>query len=140
MVDTFSSDKRSAIMRAVKAKDTKLEIAFRSALWKHGMRFCKHVKSLPGKPDIVFPSLRMSIFIDSCFWHGCPIHFRIPKSNINYWEHKINRNRQRDEEINRKYKEMGWEIVRIWEHEIKEDLEKAVTKIQEIVYKIQLIR
>lgn len=135
MVDTFSHEKRSSIMRAVKAKNTKLENVFRSALWRRGLRFRKHVKNLPGKPDIVFPSCRVAVFIDSCFWHGCPLHVRMPKSNIDYWEHKINRNKQRDEELNQKYKEMEWELVRIWEHEIKDDFEKAVTKIQEILYK-----
>lgn len=135
MVDTFSHEKRSSIMRAVKAENTKLENVFRSALWREGLRFRKHVKNLPGKPDIVFSSYQVAVFIDSCFWHGCQLHFRMPKSNIDYWERKIGRNKQRDEELNQKYKEMEWEVVRIWEHEIKEDFEKAVTKIQEILYK-----
>lgn len=135
MVDTFLPVKRSSIMRAVKAKNTKLENVFRSALWKRGLRFRKHVKDLPGKPDIVFSRYRVAVFIDSCFWHGCPLHVRMPKSNIDYWERKIYRNKQRDEELNQKYKEIKWEVVRIWEHEIKEDFEKAVTKIQDILYK-----
>lgn len=135
MVDKFTREKRSSIMREVKSENTQLEIIVRSALWKRGLRFRKNVKSLPGKPDIVFSRLRLAIFIDSCFWHGCPYHFRMPKSNVNYWNEKINRNKQRDEELNKKYKEMNWKIIRIWEHEIMKDLESIIDKIEVIVEK-----
>ena len=129
MVDTFSHEKRSSIMRAVKAKNTKLEIVFRSALWKRGLRFRKHVKNLPGKPDIVFPSYRVAVFIDSCFWHGCKKHCRIPETRKNYWKSKIERNRQRDKEVNKYYKKSGWKLFRFWEHEIKKGRNKLINKI-----------
>lgn len=133
MPDTFSREKRSEIMRAVKGSDTSLEVAVRSALWRRGLRFRKNVASLPGKPDIVFPGPKVVVFIDSCFWHGCPDHVRMPKSNREYWKRKIARNKQRDRETNKQYEELDWAVLRVWEHELKEDFEKAIDRICNIV-------
>jgi DNA mismatch endonuclease (patch repair protein) len=80
MPDTFSKNERSEIMRKVKGKNTKPELAVRSALHKRGLRYRLN-RPLPGKPDIVFVKARVVVFLDSCFWHGCPRHLRMPKSN-----------------------------------------------------------
>ena len=112
-------NKRSAIMRSIKSKETLLEIDFRKKLSSLGLRYRKNVSYLPGKPDIAFINKKVVIFIDSCFWHGCKKHMRMPKTNLNYWVPKIERNRARDKEIIRVYKKLDWKIIRIWEHQLK---------------------
>ena len=133
MPDAFSQDKRSEIMKKVKAKDTRLEKSVRSALWRLGYRFRKHDPNLPGKPDMVFAGAKTVVFIDSCFWHGCPKHLRMPKSNRDYWRHKIEGNRTRDEDINRQYRDLDWQAIRIWEHTIRESFEETICKLAEIL-------
>lgn len=127
-MDTVPPEKRSEVMRAVKSSDTKIEVTVRSALWKRGLRF-KKKSSLPGKPDIVFTGAKTVVFIDSCFWHGCPEHCRMPKTNQKYWEAKIQRNSERDSEITRQYQSMGWCAIRIWEHELRADFEKCIESV-----------
>ena len=124
-------------MRAVKSQDSKMEVKFRSALWINGLRFYKNVKTLPGKPDIVFPKKKIVVFLDSCFWHGCPQHSRTPKSNLDYWQPKIERNKNRDAQINIYYSKNDWEIHRIWEHELKADFNNKVFEVVQAVWKIQ---
>ena len=137
MADKVSPEVRTRTMRAVKSNDSKMEIKFRSALWRCGLRFYKNVKSLPGKPDIVFPKKKVVIFLDSCFWHGCPQHLRMPKSNLDYWQPKIERNKKRDGEINSYYSENNWRILRIWEHELKTNFDNKVSEVALTVRKSQ---
>jgi DNA mismatch endonuclease (patch repair protein) len=118
-MDSVSQEKRSGIMRLVKGRDTSLEKALRSRLWKQGLRYRKNASSLFGKPDISFTSKKIVIFIDSCFWHGCSEHLRMPKSNLDYWTNKIEKNRKRDQAVNMYYRNNGWKILRVWEHRIK---------------------
>jgi DNA mismatch endonuclease, patch repair protein len=135
-MDTVSPDVRSRTMRAVKGKNTTLEMKFRQALWSAGVRGWRlHINSLPGKPDLVFSAARVVVFIDSCFWHGCPAHLRMPSSNLNYWEAKIARNRKRDKVVTKELKTQGWTVLRFWEHNIRENLEKCVFKVNRIVTK-----
>lgn len=114
-------------MQAIRSQ-SKLENVFTKELWKKGYRFRKNVKSLMGKPDIAIQKYRIVIFIDSCFWHVCPIHGKKPKSNLNYWNKKLARNQERDSEVNNYYQQLGWNILRIWEHEIKDNIKEAVSK------------
>jgi DNA mismatch endonuclease (patch repair protein) len=74
---------------------------------------------LTGKPDVVFSSAKIAVFIDGCFWHGCPNHCRMPSSNVNYWNAKIGKNKIRDKKITKALRMKGWQVIRIWEHEIK---------------------
>lgn len=129
MADNLNPADRTRTMQAVKSKDSKMEVKFRSSLWRRGFRFFKNVKSLPGKPDVVFPKKKIAIFLDSCFWHGCPLHLKLPVSNADYWRNKIEKNRNRDKEINTIYKEMNWKILRIWEHDLKTDFESCLVKV-----------
>lgn len=129
MTDIVTSEKRSQVMRAVKSKDSKIEVKVRSALWQLGFRFRKNVNTLPGKPDIVFSKKKAVIFIDSCFWHGCPKHLRKPSSNQEYWNKKIARNIERDVEVNTIYQNMNWKLLRIWEHELKESFHDCINNI-----------
>ncbi len=120
MIDMFTKEKRSEIMSKIRSKDSKIEVAFRKALWKEGFRYRKNVKSYFGKPDLVLKKYKTVIFIDSCFWHGCKKHCKLPATNKKFWKEKIERNRQRDKEVNKHYKKIGWNIIRIWEHDLKQ--------------------
>lgn len=128
MTDTVSKNKRSKIMSAVRSKETRIEIAFRKELWRKGFRYRKNLEKYFGKPDIVLKRFKTVIFIDSCFWHGCKKHLRMPSVNKEYWKEKIERNKERDKEVSRYYRKKGWKILRIWEHEIKKDSEEATDK------------
>lgn len=132
MADTISSERRSAVMRSVKSKNSSLERAVRSSLHRRGLRFRLNYPVL-GKPDIVFVRPKIVVFIDSCFWHGCPKHIRMPSSNKEYWTNKIARNIKRDAEVNSAYKQMDWKILRFWEHEIKENLDRCVNIIEKTI-------
>jgi len=115
-------------MSSVRNKDTGIETALRSALHRRGARFRKHVSSLPGTPDIVFMSARVAVFVDGDFWHG----FRFPQwaSSLSpFWEVKILKNRQRDKRNHRRLRRMGWVVVRVWQHQIENDLESCVSRV-----------
>ena len=128
-IDKVSKEIRSKTMQAVKSKHTKLENKVTKALWANGYRFRRNESSLMGKPDISIKKYKIVIFIDSCFWHGCPIHGRIPKSNIEFWTEKIQRNIQRDRQVTEYYRLSGWFILRLWEHEISDNLDLVIEKI-----------
>ena len=128
MVDTVSKKKRSEVMSKVRSKDSKIEVDFRKAIWKAGFRYRKNPKGYFGKPDLVLKKYKTVIFIDSCFWHGCKKHCRIPSTRKEYWIPKIKRNKKRDKEVNRYYKKEGWKVVRVWEHELNKNFNKIIEK------------
>jgi len=121
MSDTVSKKKRSEIMSRIRSRDSKIELLFRKELWKQGFRYSKNSSKYFGKPDVVLLKHKTVIFIDSCFWHGCKKHCRIPSVRKKYWIEKIARNKERDKEVSRHYKKEGWKIFRIWEHNLKRD-------------------
>jgi len=125
-MDNVSKKKRSQIMRLVRSKDTKIEIKFRKTLKKLGYKFTTNVGSYFGKPDIVLKKCKTVIFIDSCFWHGCAKHCRLPSSRKKYWIDKIERNKHRDKEVNMYYKKIGWKVIRIWEHTLKDEVAATI--------------
>jgi DNA mismatch endonuclease (patch repair protein) len=129
MADNVSKAKRSQTMAAVKSKDSKIELAFRKELWRNGFRYRKNSPKYFGKPDLVFKKYKLVIFIDSCFWHGCKKHLRLPSTNKKYWETKIRKNIERDKEVNKHYKSISWKIIRIWEHQLKTNPEKEYERI-----------
>jgi DNA mismatch endonuclease (patch repair protein) len=109
-------------MKANRKKDTRPELAVRSALHRRGARFrCDYPVPVrdrrPIRVDIAFPKRRVAVFVDGCFWHGCSDHGNLPNSNRAYWEPKLARNRRRDAETAELLGEMGWVVVRVWEHE-----------------------
>jgi DNA mismatch endonuclease, patch repair protein len=128
-MDTVAKEKRSAIMRRVKSNETSLEIKLRKRLWKEGLRYRKNDASLFAKPDISNKSKRIVVFIDSCFWHGCGEHLRMPKSNVDYWIHKIDKDKKRDHVVNLFYRKKGWKVLRIWEHQLKLQPEETIDTI-----------
>lgn len=136
MTDTMSKEQRSKTMGAIRAQ-SKLENLFTKSLWKRGLRFRKNVRKLRGTPDIVIQKYKIVIFVDSCFWHGCPIHFKRPKSNQEFWDKKIARNRERDKEVDEYYIDKGWNLKRIWEHEIRSDLEGTTDETMEFINRVK---
>jgi DNA mismatch endonuclease (patch repair protein) len=123
MTDVFTPEKRSAVMRRVKARDTTPELKVRKLLTGLGLRYRLHRKDLPGAPDIVMPGRRLAIFVHGCFWHGhdCARGARVPKQNRDYWTAKIGRNRARDERTRAELHERGWTPLVIWECELKDE-------------------
>jgi DNA mismatch endonuclease, patch repair protein len=114
---------RSRIMRAVKGKDTQPEWTVRRLLHAAGFRYRLHAKDLPGKPDLVFPARRKIVFVHGCFWHGhdCARGNRQPKTNADYWLAKIARNKARDAEQVAALRDCNWQVLTVWECEIKDD-------------------
>lgn len=134
-MDDLTPEQRKKNMRAIRSKDTTIELALRKALWQRGIRYRKNYKGLIGKPDIVITKYRIAVFCDSDFWHGYDWEnrkFRI-KSNQNYWIPKIERNMKRDREVTAALVEQGWIVLRFWEHTIRKELEECVNDIQEAV-------
>jgi DNA mismatch endonuclease (patch repair protein) len=115
-------------MSRIKSKDTGLEVQIRSELHKRGLRFRKHVKELPGRPDIVFSKARVVVFVDGDFWHG--YKFQLWKHNVSgFWKKKISKNRKRDINNKQKLCDMGWVVIRLWQHEIHEDFETCINRV-----------
>ena len=123
-----SSEHVRKSMSGNKSKNTKPELLLRKALYNIGIRYRIHF-NLFGKPDIVFPSKKLAIFIDGCYWHGCPKCYNEPKTNTEYWKNKIARNQQRAKTVRRQLNRNGWQVMRVWEHELKNNLDKIIKNI-----------
>lgn len=121
MADVMTPEQRSRCMAAIKGKDTKPEMIVRKYLFSRGLRFRVQVRKLPGKPDIVLSKYRTVIFVNGCFWHGhvgCK-YYRLPKSNVEFWENKIRNNKARDARNEEQLKALGWSVMRVWECDIR---------------------
>lgn len=132
-MDSLTSGQRSWNMSRIRAKDTKPEVTVRSSLHRKGYRFRLHRKDLPGIPDIVLPRYRTIILVHGCFWHrhsGCKYAYN-PKSKIQFWQEKFEKNARRDQEVYKSLSDMGWHVYIIWECETKkvELLEKRIADI-----------
>ncbi|MFJ2785288.1 MULTISPECIES: very short patch repair endonuclease [unclassified Streptomyces] len=128
-----SSPASRAVMTANKAKDTKPEKLLRSALHRHGLRYRVGLRPIPDlrrTADVVFPKARVAVFVDGCYWHGCPEHLRPAKKGVEFWQEKIAGNRARDSETNEVLRKAGWLVIRVWEHE---DPEQAAQQVVEAV-------
>jgi len=120
-------------MASVKSSNAKTtELKFLSLIKEKNITGWRRNYSLTGKPDFVFPRFKIAVFIDGCYWHGCPSHCRMPSSNIIYWNNKIEKNKIRDRKITKVLKMKGWQVIRIWEHEIKKErLNQKLKRIRE---------
>lgn len=117
-------------MRRVRGRDTSIELRLRKTLWAIGLRgYRVDVRSLPGRPDVVYGPKGVAIFIDGCFWHGCPKHCRMPASNRKYWQRKIGRNMERDRAVSQSLRKDGWRVIRFWEHQVRADPLKAAHRV-----------
>ena len=116
----MSKDERSRMMSRIKSANTKPERELRHYLWEQGFRYRINVRSLPGTPDIVLPKYKTAIFVHGCFWHGHDCKdYRLPKTNTDFWQQKVTANRKRDEESARKLSSLGWNVITVWECELK---------------------
>lgn len=133
MIDRVSRQTRSRIMASVRSCDTKPEMAVRTALHSAGLRYRLHDARLPGKPDIVFSSRKLAIFVHGCFWHGCPHCRKGVGSNKTYWLPKLARNTARDQEALTKLRSMGWKVRVVWECQLK-----SVKRLNKLVRAVKL--
>lgn len=124
----------SKMMSGIKCKGSAIEKQLQAALWKRGMRYRKNVKSVVGKPDICFKGIKLAIFCDGEFWHGYDWQNRKYdfKSNKEFWIPKIERNMERDKEVNRTLEDQGWVVLRYWGKDIKKDTDKIANEIQRV--------
>lgn len=119
MADVFNKAKRSEVMAAIKSKGNKdTELKLISIFRLNGISGWRRNQKLPGRPDFVFRNERLAVFVDGCFWHVCPKHGRKPESNSDYWSGKLYRNKRRDKKANRELRKVGWQVLRIWEHDL----------------------
>lgn len=133
MADVFDRSKRSEIMSRVKSRgNAATEVRLISVFRQHRITGWRRQYALFGKPDFVFPTRRLAVFVDGCFWHSCPLHGAMPNTNIEFWQKKLQRNRERDQKVNRELKKVGWRIVRVWQHELK-DPTKVAQKLVRIL-------
>lgn len=124
---------RSAAMSRIRSRNTRPEYLVRRALWNSGVRFRLHNPRIPGRPDITHTGAKVAVFIDGCFWHGCPRHYISPKSNASYWRNKIAYNRRRRKRVLTELRELGFRVVAMWECEVERDATAAARKIARLI-------
>lgn len=137
-MDCLTPEQRHKNMVNIKSKNTSIEVILRKALWKKGIRYRKNYKKLPGTPDIVLTKYKIAIFCDSEFFHGKDwevLKPRLEKSNnADYWEKKISRNMERDNEINKKLLFMGWTVIRFWGKDILKNIDDCISVIEDVIW------
>lgn len=119
-MDSVTPETRSRVMAQVRStRNRSTEWRLRAALVRAGIRgWTLNASGLAGKPDFVFPARRFVVFVDGCFWHGCPECYRRPSSRTDYWDAKVARNRTRDAKVSAQLRRQGWRVLRIWEHQL----------------------
>ena len=132
MPDRFAASTRSAIMSRIRGRNTAPELLLRRALWVRGVRFRVHDKALTGRPDISHRGKRLAVFVDGCFWHGCPLHYQRPVANRDFWDAKLRRNRSRRKQVTTHLQAEGWRVLELWECEILEKTEKVADRVARI--------
>lgn len=137
-----SKERVHKTMSHVHSKDTDIEIKLRKALWKEGYRYRVNYKDLPGKPDIVLTKYKIAIFCDSEFWHGKDWEVLKPQlqkgSNPDYWINKIEKNRNRDSEVNSRLLFLGWTVIRFWGKDILKNTHECIQVIQETIFELKM--
>ena len=129
MADFLTTTERSERMSKVRGTGNKTtELRLMRILKAHRINGWRRGSKLVGRPDFVFPVERIAIFVDGCFWHGCPTHGHVPASNAHFWREKIIRNRRRDRKVTRILKSKAWRVLRIWEHELAKKREAKLIK------------
>ena len=134
-MDWLTPAQRSRNMSAIRSRGNRTtEKALRFRLVRAGVRgWTLHGVELPGKPDFVFEKHRVVVFVDGCYWHGCPKCYRPPTTNESYWSQKLIRNTSRDQAVTRQLRRAGWTVVRFWEHESKKNARLVVEKIKKLL-------
>ena len=144
-MDSMAKEKRRKIMSSIHSKDTSIEVKLRHALWHKGYRYRKNYKELPGKPDIALTKYKIAIFCDSEFFHGKDwytiLRPRLEKgANPDFWIHKIERNMERDDEVNKELTFRGWTVIRFWGEEIEKNLEPCIKVVEDCIFEARLNR
>lgn len=124
---------RSEQMARIRGTHTEPERVLRSLLWRQGLRYRLHARTPVGRPDIVFPGAKVAVFVDGCFWHGCPEHYVRPRTSGAFWAGKLATNVRRDRTQTRRLEELGWRVCRIWEHEVFEHPGRVVRRVASAV-------
>lgn len=134
-MDKVDKKTRSRIMARVKSRGNKsTEQRLRAMLVRRGISGWKVTpKNIEGNPDFAFPGFKVAVFVDGCFWHGCPKCCRMPETRRDYWERKIGGNAKRDKRVSARLRKRGWSVIRIWEHEIRDNPERAMARIERAV-------
>ena len=124
-------------MRGNRKKDTRPEVLLRAAMHRAGLRYRTYVAieggGLRARADVVFPKRRLAVFVDGCFWHGCPEHATKPRTNVDYWEAKLRGNADRDRRVDQALTASGWSVIRLWEHDVDRDLEACVKRVAKAI-------
>jgi len=129
MSDVFTKEKRSEVMSRIKGKGNKdTELVMIQILRSNHISGWRRNQAVLGKPDFVFSKQKIALFVDGCFWHGCPEHSNMPQNNREFWEKKLQGNKDRDKLVTRELRKMGWKVIRVWEHELKHPT-KVVAKL-----------
>ncbi|MCA1811942.1 MAG: very short patch repair endonuclease [Halobacteriales archaeon] len=129
MPDPFGPAVRSRIMSRVRGRDTGPERAVRARVWAAGLRYRTHDRSVPGRPDISHKGKRVAVFLDGCFWHGCPKHYARPASRQAFWDAKLAANRGRRQVVLKELRNGGWRVVQIWECDIARSPGRAAARV-----------
>jgi DNA mismatch endonuclease (patch repair protein) len=133
MVDHLSPTTRSRVMARIRSRDTGPELSLRRALFAAGLRGWRcNVRGLPGRPDVAFARSQVAVFCDGRYWHGHPDFFTFGKSG-SYWDAKIARTQERDQEANAELQRLGWQVIRLWDFEIEENLGDCVSRVVQAV-------
>lgn len=132
MADWLTPEQRRRNMSAIRSSGTRAESQLKAALREAfpARRIVRTPKGLPGKPDFILPALRLVVFADGCFWHGCPSHGRQPEDNQNYWTEKLRRNRRRDRSISGRLRAEAYCVVRVWEHDLRKNDPKLISRLR----------
>jgi len=128
-MDNLTKEQRKKNMRNIRSTGTVPEKMIMRELRKRKIYFAKNVSKIIGKPDIVFRRKKVIVFINSDFWHGHPERFVMPKTNVDYWHKKISRNKERDIQVTQELQEHGWTVIRLWEYDIKKDIDDCMQSI-----------
>lgn len=140
-MDNLTSEQRRKNMQRIRSKDTKAELQLRKALYHKGYRYRKNWKALPGHPDIALTKQKIAIFCDGEFFHGKDFDKKKPVDhNHDYWDAKIRRNMDRDLEVTRQLRAMGWTVIRFWDSEVIKTLDNCVKAIEELIFEQELWR
>lgn len=120
-------------MQAVKRKDTAPEMLLRRALWRAGLRYRVHQKVARTTPDLTFTRAKVAVFVDGCFWHGCPVHYVAPVNNAEFWRRRLAQNQARDARDTLRLQAAGWTVLRFWECEVRKAPSGLVGRVKEVV-------
>lgn len=130
MTDVFTKRKRSEVMSRIRGRGNKeTELALAKLLRRSRMSGWRRQQGILGKPDFVFRSAQLAVFVDGCFWHSCPRHSSIPANNRMFWKRKLAMNKARDLFVNRELTKQGWQVVRIWEHDLVKNSQRCIRRI-----------